>query len=517
MRCVIHRPGSGTLAAEQPVIFASRSLTSTEQNYCQLEKELLAVVFAQQRFDQYGYGRAVIVESDHQPLETISKKPLRDVPCRIQRVMLELQRYDVTITYKRGTTLVLADTLSRAYLPETEEDPTLAERVFHTNTGQEIELVKAESEVVGISDGRLQEIAEHTAAGSSLQQLKCVITHGWPDRSSSVQECVKPNFNVRYELVTNNGIIFKGSYCVVPSSLRPKILERIHAAHVGVEESLRRACESVYWPGMNAAIKDFIEKCDIRGSWKTHRQRREPLHQHGRPTRHWAKVGIDLFSLEGRPSKFLITADYWSNYFELEELKKTDATAVIRFLRRQFATHGIPDEVISDNGPPFQSQQFEAFARKWMFRHRTTSPYHSQANGLVESAVKTAKSLLRTAIKAGEDPWLAILTYRNTPTQGMDTSPVQRLMSRRTKTLLPMDEKHLEPAVIVSTDSVQLQQRLHKQRAHYDQSHGTKELPELNSGDIVRVRPMLRVGRGHSWWRSTVSPDLIMLEHGLGY
>ena len=126
-----------------------------------------------------------------------------------------------------------------------------------------------------------------------------------------------------------------------------------------------------------------------------------------------------------------------------------------------------------------------------MFRHRTTSPYHSQANFLVESAVKTAKSLLRTANKAGEDPWLAILTYRNTPTQGMDTSPVQRLMSRRTKIWLPMDEKHLEPAVTVSTDSVKLQQRLHKQKAHYDQSHGTKELPELNSGDIVRVRLIL--------------------------
>ena len=91
---------------------------------------------------EYVYGRAVTVESDHQPLETLSKKPLRDAPRRIQRMMLELQRYDVTIT--RDTMLVLADThiLSRAYLPETEEDLTLAERVFHTNTGQEMELVK---------------------------------------------------------------------------------------------------------------------------------------------------------------------------------------------------------------------------------------------------------------------------------------------------------------------------------------------------------------------------------------
>ena len=104
-----------------------------------------------------------------------------------------------------------------------QKRPSLAERVFYTNKGQEIELVEAESEVVGISDERLQVIAEHRAADSTIQQLKDVITHGWPDRSSSVQECVKPYFNVRDELVTNNGIIFKGSRCVVPSSLRPKV------------------------------------------------------------------------------------------------------------------------------------------------------------------------------------------------------------------------------------------------------------------------------------------------------
>ena len=226
--------------------------------------------------------------------------------------------------------------------------------------------------------------------------------------------------------MTNNGIIFKGSRCVVPSSLRPKSLERIHAAHVGVEGSLRRARESVYWPGMNAAIKDFIEKCDICGSWRTHRQRREPLRQHDRPARPWAKVGIDLFSLEGHSSKFLITADYWSNYFELEELKKTVATAVIQCLRRQFATHGIPNEVISDNAPP---PPFSVPAVRSICKEMDVSPSHDKSLPFTSKrpgAVKTAKSLLRTAIKAGEDPWLAILTYRNTRSDagnGHITSP----------------------------------------------------------------------------------------------
>ena len=151
------------------------------------------------------------------------------------------------------------------------------------------------------------------------------------------------------------------------------------------------------------------------------------------------------------------------------------------------------EEVISDNGRPFQSQQCEAFARKWNISpSHDKSLYHSQANGLVESAVKTAKSLLRTAIKAVEDPSLVghsrVLKHSDAG-NGHITSPATH--EPPNKTLLPMDEKHLEAAVTVSTDSVQLQQRLHNQKEHRDQSHGTKELPELNSGDIVRVRPML--------------------------
>ena len=73
------------------------SLSSAEKNYSQLEKEMLAIVFALRRFDQYVYGREVLVESDHQPLETILRKPLHEAPRRLQRMMMELQRYDLTV------------------------------------------------------------------------------------------------------------------------------------------------------------------------------------------------------------------------------------------------------------------------------------------------------------------------------------------------------------------------------------------------------------------------------------
>ena len=90
-------------------------------------------------------------------------------------------------------------------------------------------------------------------------------------------------------------------------------------------------------------------------------------------------------------------------------------TSPLRCLRRHFATHGIPDELVTDNGPQFTADEFKTFSTSWMFRHTTTSPYHPPSNGIAESTVKTAKKVLRTAIANGEDAWLAILTHGTPP------------------------------------------------------------------------------------------------------
>ena len=92
-------------------------MSQTEQNYAQIEKELLATVFACEKFDQYIFGRSgVIVQSDHRLLQTIFKKPIHSSPKRLQRMRLRLQHYGIHVEYKGGTTMFLADTLSRAYL-----------------------------------------------------------------------------------------------------------------------------------------------------------------------------------------------------------------------------------------------------------------------------------------------------------------------------------------------------------------------------------------------------------------
>ena len=112
------------------------------------------------------------------------------------------------------------------------------------------------------------------------------------------------------------------------------------------------------------------------------------------------------------------------------------------------ARYGIPDQEISDNGQQFTSDKFANFAETCDFEHLTSSPGNSKANGKAKSGVKTAKRILKKSIRAGTDPYLAALDYRNSPTQGMTTSPAQRLMSRRTKTLLPTTQNLLLPRTL---------------------------------------------------------------------
>ena len=107
--------GAALLQNDQPIEYAFRALTKTERNWAQIEKELLSVVFGLERFDQYMYGRKVIIHNDHRPLETILKKPLSQAPKRLQALAMRINRYDIEFSYVPGSALVIADTLNRAY------------------------------------------------------------------------------------------------------------------------------------------------------------------------------------------------------------------------------------------------------------------------------------------------------------------------------------------------------------------------------------------------------------------
>lgn len=149
--------GAVLLQRGRPVEYASRTLTDTQSRYAQIEKELLAIVFACEKYHQYIYGKTnIVIETDHKPLENIFKKPLQSVPARLQRMLLRLQGYDLKVTYKPGKYMYLADTLSRAPLPEQYDDSVSRSVQYQVNlllsqvkmSANKLEMVKQESKNV---------------------------------------------------------------------------------------------------------------------------------------------------------------------------------------------------------------------------------------------------------------------------------------------------------------------------------------------------------------------------------
>ncbi|XP_044183257.1 uncharacterized protein K02A2.6-like [Acropora millepora] len=296
----------------------------------------------------------------------------------------------------------IADMLSRACL---EGKPSVCALQL-----QDVE----PTDELSVSPERLEVIKSATASDPVLQNLCEVVKHGWPHERSTLKPELYPYFHIRDEITVQNGLLFKAN---------------------------RVARDNVYWPRMNQEVRDYVSKC---ASCCAHRpeQGQEPMLPHEVPDRPWNKVAVDLLQL--RNKDFLITVDYYSGFYEVQSIQTTRASAVIQVLKSQFARHGIPQTVVSDNGPQFACDEFKTFAAAWEFHHVTSSPHKS--NGRAEAAVKACKSLIKKTEESGEDVQLVLLAARNTPVERLDASPVQLLFGRRTRSLLPQHCSLLQPS-----------------------------------------------------------------------
>ena len=378
----------------------------------------------------------------------------------------------------------LADTLSRAYLETTD------------GRHEDFENVNA-TKFVAISESRLDSIRKATESDSVMSKLKEMILKGWPDEKIHVPMILHPYFIFRDELAIHEGLLFRGERVIIPTSERAMMKEKIHSSHLGMEGCLRRAREFIYWPNMTQEIKDYISKCEICRTFEIANPK-EPLISHEIPDRPWAKIGTDIFTIHDK--NYLITVDYYSNFWEVDYLPDMNSKTIIGKLKTHLARYGIPDQIISDNGPQYISKEFQDFCNKWDIEHLTSSPYNSKSNGKAESAVKTAKRIMRKCKESRSDPYLAFLDHRNTPSQGMLSSPAQRLMSRRTKTILPTAPSLLRPEVVDAKYCKRdIKSRQDKHNAKY---HPSAELPILQEGDTVRLQPF-KLGE-KKWQKGTV-------------
>lgn len=466
------------------IAYASRTLTDTERNYAQIEKELLAILFACIRFDQLIVGNPqATVKTDHKPLITIFNKPLLSAPKRLQHMLLNLQRYRLSIVFVTGKENVVADALSRAPEPkdrlQEENKKWNIYKVF-----KELENVEM-SNFLSVSDSRLSEIMEETEKDPSMQQVIEFVQRGWPASADRVSENVKVYYGYREELSTQNGLVFRGDRILVPHILRRKLVDSCHVSHNGVEATLKLARANLFWPGMSSQIKEVVARCNVCAKFAASQQN-PPMKSHSIPVHPFQMISMDVFFAEyqGHKRNFLVTVDHYSDFFEVDLLKDLTPQSVIAACQQNFARHGTPQRVLTDNGTNFVNRQMVKFAKDWDFELVTSAPHHQQANGKSEAAVKIAKRLLMKANETGTDFWYALLHWRNIPNK-IGSSPSARLFSRATRCGVPSSINNLLPKVVESVPEA-IERNRKKIKFQYDKK--ARVLPELTTGSPVFVQ-----------------------------
>ena len=234
---------------------------------------------------------------------------------------------------------------------------------------------------------------------------------------------------------------------------------------------------AVWWPGLSKQLEDLVNKCTTCTKERVNAP--ESAIPSELPDRPWQKIAADLFELKGQP--YLLVSDYFSRYVEVAKLSRTTSPDIVVHLKSMFARHGIPDQVLSDNGPQFSASSFAKFAEEYGFTHITTSPKYPQANGQVEQAVQTVKSMLKKAT----DPYQALMAYRATPLES-GLRPAELLMGRKIRTRVPTLPTLLEPSWPYLEQFREKDASLKaRQKENFDKRHSAKILPDIPPGERV--------------------------------
>ena len=289
---------------------------------------------------------------------------------------------------------------------------------------------------------------------------------------------MKQYWENRHHLTIINDLLLFDDRIVIPLCFTPGHSSTTTRGTPRNHQTKALASTCVWWPYISSQMETMVNKCATCAIYRP--ERREPLL--------WSRLAMDLFELKGKT--YLIIVDYFSRWTELRLLEKLNSKTTITQIKSVFATHGIPDMIISDNGPQFVSWEFKVFAQEYGFTHVTSSPRYPGSNGEAERAVWTIKNLLKKAV----DPYDALLLYRATPLNN-GYPPAELLMCRKLKTKIPTLPTTLSPSTpsfpeLEWKDSIQKQ----KQRMTYNSRHAAKEASPLQKGNTVYIEDMEKSG-----------------------
>lgn len=458
---------TGNDLEERPIAMASRTLHTHERRYSQLDKEAAAIMFGITKFHNYLMGRHFRIVTDHKPLLGIfdPKKPMPNMLSpRLTRIAIALTSHSYEIIYKPGAILGNADSLSRWPQPVPDQP--------EVHIGEILLMAEAPDDF----PYDVEHISSETKRDKTLCQVMYHVQRGWPAKVTDAN--LRPFWLNRLELSLQDDCLLLGCRVVVPKTLRQAVLRILHKTHTGIVQTKALARSYVWWPRLNEDIESLVSGCT-----KCLEHRHMPpktRHEWITPTRPWSRIHID-FAGPFHNKHFLIIVDAYSRWPELFMVNNTTSATVMRLLRTVFATHGLCEVLVSDNGTSFVSNEMKQFLNANNIRHVTTAPYHPATNGLAERMVQTIKDKLRKMDDLAWDLRIPnlLLGLRATPCTSTNKTPAELLMKRRLRTLLDT----------IHPDNVQ-----HKKIENQISDNSQKKTRETNVSQNVMYRNYSNAG-----------------------
>ena len=284
------------------------------------------------------------------------------------------------------------------------------------------------------------EIAKDTSRNRLLVKALLLTQNGRPINCYADPD-LKLNFTCRHKLSVEKGCLMWGLQTIIPPSLRQTILKKLHEGHPGIARMKSIACSHVWGPKIDQEIEKVTHECQPCNKTR----RAPPASRHlpwSWPTAPWQCVHVDFATHQVK--HYLIMVDAHSKWPEvIGPMTTTTADSTTNAMRNIFARYGLPTLVVSDNGPPFQSAEYEEFLWQNNVQRILVSPYHPSSNGLAEGFVRTFKYAMGSS---ADDPTNSIqwriqnflLSYRSTPHATTGSSPTKLFLQRELRTELSL-------------------------------------------------------------------------------
>lgn len=414
---------------KRAVAFASRSLSEVERRYSQTEKEALAVVWACERFHLYLSGlESFQLVTDCKALEVIYG-PRSKPSARVERWVLRLMPFKYTVRHVSSSQNI-ADCLSRlTKIPASHHDSVTEEYVRMVAVGATPRAMTT------------REIERASAVDEELTEVyHCWKTGNWSAAPS-------PYRLLRDEITVVGRLVMRGMRIVVPVTLRERVLELAHEGHQGIVKTKDRLRSKVWWPNMNSMVERHCKKC-LGCQAVTPVTTTPPVKTTTMPTKPWRDLAVDLMGPLPTGESLLVTVDYYSRWIEVDVVRNTASSVIIKCLEHHFTRHGIPETLRTDNGSNLVSHEMEEFLDELGIKHKRTIPLWPRANGEVERQNKSLLKAMRAAQAEGK-PWQKelqkyLLAYRSTPHTTTGVSPAELLYGRKIRTKMPEFESYEE-------------------------------------------------------------------------